>query len=306
MRAIVLGNSVRTMAISRVLSATVMAACALLAVACGSPSSTLFSSSGIANGSAGQTALAGSANGGSDSGGGGASGGDAGAGGNVDHAGAGNVAGSSAAGSAAAGAPESGGTGGTSGTAGSAPAQPSACDGKLVVPDAMIADFEAGVAGWSGYLGSNAVQVDTVHPGANDTDQALRFSGGNAATSGVFHRMLCTDVSGFDGIEFWAKGQDAGSHVRFLAVIPATDPIAGGGDCDGKAGQCSDHPGMLFTFNKQWELHRVAFADLKQYGWGAKASFNSVLNAVLWINDGPVQDFDFSIDEVTLYKAATK
>jgi hypothetical protein len=30
-----------------------------------------------------------------------------------------------------------------------------------------------------------------------------------------------------------------------------------------------------------------------------------VINAVLWINDGPVNDFDFSIDEVSFYNAAT-
>ncbi len=302
MRAIVVAPAVPASTTSLALTAHASLFGAVLIVGCGTPSSTLFSSSGIANGSAGQTALAGSANGGSVTSNGGASAGDSDAGGSVDHGGVSNAAGSSAAGAAAAGAPAAGGM---SGTAGAPPAQPSACDGKLVVPDALIADFEDGVAGWSGYLGSNPAQVDIAHPGANNTGQALRFSGGNAATSGVFHRMLCSDVSGFDGIEFWAKGQDGGSHVRFLAVIPATDPIAGGGDCDGKAGQCSDHPGMLLMFNKQWELHRVAFADLKQYGWGAKASFNSVLNAVLWINDGPVQTFDFSIDEVALYKDAT-
>ena len=112
------------------------------------------------------------------------------------------------------------------------------------------------------------------------------------------------DPARFDGVQFWAKGKD-GDMVRFLAVIPGTDPTPGVGDCDSNAGKCSDHPGKLFTFGPEWGLYRASFAELKQYGWGIKASFNSVINAVLWINDGPVDDFDFSIDEVTLYKAAT-
>ncbi|HEY3666286.1 MAG TPA: hypothetical protein VGL19_09810 [Polyangiaceae bacterium] len=210
-------------------------------------------------------------------------------------------AGSAAGGAAAGGAPTAGAPamGGMAG--GVSP--PSACDAKLVVPDALIADFEGGVAGWSGYLGTNPLQLDTVQPGADMTDLALRFKGGKATTSGVFHLMPCSDVSDFDGVQFWAKGR-GGDMVRFLAVIPATDPTAVIGDCDPKAGKCSDHPGKLFELGPDWELHQASFAELKQYGWGIKASFNSVINAVLWINDGPVNDFDFSIDEVSFYNAA--
>jgi hypothetical protein len=182
---------------------------------------------------------------------------------------------------------------------------PSVCDGKLVVPGSMIADFEDGVAGWSGYIGGDPLSVESTQPGADMTDRALRFKGGKADTSGVFHLTPCSDVSAFDGVQFWAKGK-GGDMVRFLAVIPATDPTPGVGDCDPNAGKCSDHPGKLFTFGPDWELYQASFAELKQYGWGIKASFNSVLNAVLWINDGPVDGFDFSIDQVALYKAATK
>ncbi|HWZ89509.1 MAG TPA: hypothetical protein VNW92_11685, partial [Polyangiaceae bacterium] len=107
----------------------------------------------------------------------------------------------------------------------------------------------------------------------------------------------------FDGISFWAKGT-ASNNVRFLAVIPATDPTKGIGDCNPASMTCSDHPGKLFTFSSDWQPYYAAWSELKQYGWGTKASLSNVINAVLWIDDGPVTDFDFSIDEVALYQGA--
>ncbi len=295
----------RTLAISLASSALLVAACTALATACSAPSNTLFSSSGIANGNPNLPA-AGSPSGGTDSASGGASGGDPSPGGGaVDQGGMSDSAGAPSAGSAAGGMPAAGGpsAAGSGGTAGapSPPAPPSVCDSKLSVPKALIDDFEDGVAGWSAYIGNDPWHVDSTQPGADNTDHALRFSGGHADTSGFYHLMPCSDVSSFDGIQFWAKGR-GGDQIRFLAVIPATDPTDGIGDCKAT---CSDHPGLQVTLGNQWELHRIAFSDLKQYGFGTKAAFNSVINAVLWINDGPVPDFDFSIDEVKLYKAAT-
>ncbi len=198
------------------------------------------------------------------------------------------------------------GSGGSSGGAGAGGAPgPSACDGKTAVAPMSIADFEAGVAGWSGYLGSDPFSVQSSQPGADSTEHALRFSGGSAKTSGVFHLLPCSDVSEFDGIQFWAKGK-ATNDVRFLAVIPATDPTPGFGDCREPEMKCSDHPGKVFTFSNNWQLYQAPWSELKQYGWGTKASFASVVNAVLWINDGPVESFDFSIDQVSLYKNASR
>jgi hypothetical protein len=181
----------------------------------------------------------------------------------------------------------------------------SACDGKMMEPAALIADFEHGVTGWSSYTGNSGITlfggVTSTQPGAETTAFAASFTGGKADTSGMFHTLYCSDVSQFDGISFWAKGRD-GAPVRFLAVIPATDPTAGFGDCDSASAVCSDHPGMPFTLSDQWQAYHVAWSDLAQYGWGTPAKFAGVLNAVLWINDGPVQQFELSIDQVELYK----
>ncbi len=296
-------------------SPALLVALALLA-GCGADPGTLFSSSGVSTGgvsSAGRSAVAGSGGAdvaaGSDNGGASLTGG----GGQIESSGAGGAAGAAAAGAAqggseSAGAPSAGmaGVAGGAGSAGAGGApSPSACDGKTVIAAPLIADFEAGVAGWSGYLGSDPFGVQISQPGADSTEHALRFSGGNAKTSGVFQLLPCSDVSEFEGIQFWAKGKPS-NNVRFLAVIPATDPTPGIGDCHEPEMKCSDHPGKVFTFGNNWQLYQASWAELKQYGWGTKASFASVLNAVLWINDGPVESFDFSIDQISLYKNASR
>jgi hypothetical protein len=232
------------------------------------------------------------------------------------NAGVGNAAGAGApsagasgnapsAGAANNGGDASGGAGGIpSGTGGSggAPA-PSACDGKLVMPPALIADFEQGVAGWYGYIGNMPAPVVSTDPGADNTAQAARFSGGVAKISGMYFPMPCRDVSQFDGISFWGRSETP-SAVRFLAVIPKTDPTAGIGDCDPATMTCSDHPGKPFTFGPDWTLYHAAWSELMQLGFGAPASFDNVINAVLWINDGAVDHFNFSIDQVTFYTGA--
>jgi hypothetical protein len=285
--------------------------CLGAAAGCSSAPGALFSTSGVLNaelpaggGSAGADLTASSGAAGGATSHGGAS--------NVGHGGSGSGSGSGSGESAmggeldAAGSPAAGGDAGAPsfGGGGGVVNSPSVCDGKLVVPGSLIADFEDGVAGWSGYIADDPLLPESLQPGADMTEHALRFKGGKAATSGVFHLMPCSDVSDFDGVQFWAKGK-GGDLVRFLAVIPATDPTPGVGDCDPNAGKCSDHPGKLFTFSADWQLYSASFAELKQYGWGIKASFDSVINAVLWINDGPVDDFDFALDQVSLYKAAT-
>jgi len=216
-------------------------------------------------------------------------------------AGSGGAAGTGAAsdgGSSPGGAPSS--VAGSAGAGGSVGKPPSACDGRLVAPPALVTDFEQGVAGWLGYMDSNPAPVVSIEPGAHGTEHAANFSGGAAKISGMYFQIPCRDVSDFSGITFWGKSNGSG-RVRFLAVIPATDPTADIGDCDPAEEVCSDHPGKPFTFTPQWTQYYAAWSDLKQLGFGAKASFGGVINALLWINDGPVDHFDFSIDEVSFY-----
>lgn len=305
---------------SRFFIAATLCSAQLLAISgCGADVDALFSPPGMlqSNGAAGAPSSgAGDSAGGAVGGeagsvsGGTGSGGTGSAGRSDARAGAGGRAGADGR----AGAAGDGGSAGALNIAGAGGAPPpSVCDSKLAVPAASIATFESGVAGWAGYLDGVPFGLESSQPGAASTERALRFSGGNAMTSGFFHLLPCSDVSKFDGIEFWGKGRskfkseadDNGGRVRFLAVIPATDPTPDIGDCREPDQKCSDHPGFLLSFGPEWQQFRVPFAGLKQYGWGTKARFASVINAVLWINDGPVDSFDISIDEIRLYKTAS-
>lgn len=270
---------------------------------CSSDPGTFFSTSGIVPGMAGQAAIAGSASAAGANSAGAHSGGAASSGGSPDPgAGGAGEAGAPAAGAAAAGGPSAAGMGGVGGAA--PIPEPSACDGKTVTPDALIANFENGVAGWSAYVGSDPFGVESTQPGAVETEHALRFQGGKANTSGFYDLLPCRDVSAFDGLQFWAKGK-GGEKVRFLAVIPATDPKPDIGDCHEPVMKCSDHPGKPFTLSNEWKLYQAPWVTLAQFGWGSPATFKGVINAVLWINDGPVEKFDFQIDEVSFYKTAS-
>jgi hypothetical protein len=271
-------------------------ACLAALSACGGEPGALFTASGVSDGGAGGTSASGGAHhaAGSD----GSAGSTAGATAHDDGGALGHAGGSSGMPPGLPG-PMPGG----SGSDGSG--MHSACDGKMTEPPALIADFEQGVTGWSSYTGNSGNTlfgaVTNTQPGAETTAFAATFAGGKAETSGMFHTLYCSDVSKFDGISFWAKGR-GGAPARFLAVIPATDPTSGFGDCDTITSVCSDHPGMPFTLSDQWQAYHVAWSDLVQYGWGSPAKFAGVLNAVLWINDGPVQQFELSIDQVELYK----
>jgi hypothetical protein len=176
----------------------------------------------------------------------------------------------------------------------------SLCYGKTHVPEPLLSDFEHGPDAWFAYLDDHEVAVGEQHPGAAGTNSAAHFAGGKAAAAGVGIGMFCDDVSGFDGVSFWAKGH-GGEHVRFLVAIPATDASPGRGDCNPEKAKCNDHPGLGITLTGEWKLYTVPWSKLEQYGWGTPAQFAGIANSLLWINDGPVESFEFAIDEVKLY-----
>ena len=215
----------------------------------------------------------------------------------------GSVAGSAAAGAAGSAAHAGGAAGDGAGGVVNALSVSGVCKDKVVQAPAMLADFEQGVSGWSGYMGAQFGPLSSSAPGAALTGHAATFAGGAAQTSGMLRELHCTDVSAFDGISFYAKGR-GGDKLRLATSIPATDPIADGGDCEEASSVCWDHPGKGFVLSSQWQQYHVAWSELEQHGWGSKVAFAGLVNALLWINDGPVDGFEFSIDQVKLYKGA--
>jgi hypothetical protein len=229
-------------------------------------------------------------------------------GGSSSLAGAATVAGS-APGSAGGGAenttggalPASGGEAGAdNGGGGGVVVDPnSACFGHTVVPKPLLADAEAGTKGFFAYVESQAATVSLVHPGAFGSAAAIDFHGGKAQSSGMGFGLFCDDVSSFAGVSFWAKGR-GGEHLRFLVAIPATDATPGRGDCNPQQVKCNDHPGKALVLTSDWKQYTVTWGELEQYGWGEPATFAGIANSLLWINDGPVDSFDFVVDEVRL------
>lgn len=217
-----------------------------------------------------------------------------------------HTGGITAAGSAGTAAGEGVGGEGQSGAGGTAGETSvvdpdSTCYGQTRVPAALVSDFEQGQEHWFAYVDRDEAEVGELHPGADGTNRAARFAGGEAAASGVGIGMFCDDVSSFDGVSFWAKGH-GGEHLRFLVAIPATDATPGRGDCDDELVTCNDHPGIGITLESEWKQYSVPWSELEQYGWGEPAQFAGVANSLLWINDGPVAWFEFAIDEVRLYR----
>jgi hypothetical protein len=94
------------------------------------------------------------------------------------------------------------------------------------LPQALLADCEAGTKDWFAYTDDSTASVGAVHPGAADTEAAVGFKGGAAKSSGVGFVLFCDDVSTYVGISFWAKGK-GGEHMRFLVAIPETDAVPG-------------------------------------------------------------------------------
>ncbi len=235
------------------------------------------------------------------------------AGGTVSSAGTLNTAGAAGSdagnmsgmgGATAAGGGAQGGSGGNTalgGDAGSGVVVPlgSACRGHTVVAQPLLANCEAGAQGWFAYLDDHDVAVSVERPGATGTQTAVRFKGGSAKSSGIGFGLFCDDVSSYQGISFWAKG-NGGEHMRFLVAIPETDAQPGRGDCNPAAAKCNDHPGNPFVLDSQWKQFTVSWSDLNQYGWGSPAHFAGIANSLLWINDGPVEKSDFEVDEVRL------
>jgi hypothetical protein len=113
---------------------------------------------------------------------------------------------------------------------------------------------------------------------------------------------ICADISNFDGVSFWAKGS-AGTANKFklLAVVPSqADNGAGKGDCDLDAGPCYNHPGKEFIVEANWTHYTIAFSDLT----GPVPIVANTVLALQWIvipSGTMAFDYEFSIDEVTLY-----
>jgi hypothetical protein len=106
------------------------------------------------------------------------------------------------------------------------------------------------------------------------------------------------DLSGFDGIQFWAKGN--GTWHMQIAVLTTTE-VAGGGIC---TGVCNDHFGINVALTSDWALHEVAWSTLAQVGWGDESDFDA--GEVIFLqwqhaDAAPGSVFEILVDDVQLW-----
>jgi hypothetical protein len=114
-------------------------------------------------------------------------------------------------------------------------------------------------------------------------------------TAGIY----CVDITGFDGVTFWAKAATAGAKVGVNFVLPetnavATDPALGGGDC---TAMCYNHPYKTVTLTTSWAQYSVPFAEAIM---GGTARVTTRIQMLGWLS--PDANWDFSLDEIQLYK----
>ena len=215
----------------------------------------------------------------------------------------------------------SGGTGGMSGggTGGTVAGGPSVCDGKgtrlLAATDTAIDNFEGTMLspGWSAFndvMPMNSFMIMQAAGGALSTGHAAHYAGMGAKTpakggfgvGAAFNAAIdkaagtyCVDVSGFDGITFWAKAAKASTKVSFNFIVPSENAVADGGDC---MTGCYLHPQKNITLGTDWAQYSVTFAEAVPAAGTAK-----VLGKIQGISFLSADaDWDFSFDEIQYYK----
>ena len=164
--------------------------------------------------------------------------------------------------------------------------------------DGLIAGFEDGAvsasfgAGWvmntdATAGGQSAAQMAAVDGGAADTSMSMRVKGkivpgpGAAAWAGpVFfpgrQPYGAVDMSAYEGISFWVRGDGLPVSVVVFARSLSEDPAR-----------------VFVPTTDAWTEHRLAFADFD--GLNAKG-----LTAILFSGTEP-GDFEFQLDELRVH-----
>jgi len=239
------------------------------------------------------------------------------------------------AGGGSAGSPEMGGA--PTGAAGNVPLD---CVAPPPKPSALLAsnnlsDLESGIlittvvpvgGGWFSYRDPEANTVFspdpdafmTDSPGLNGTAHAVHvlgkgFIGPASATNwggGVGMALSLggpalpapTDLSAFRGISFWAKSGSVVSDISVQISTVDTDPNYC--TCAATSSCYATHSFLLSAVPQVEAKYTVRFTDLRQPDYiGAPTPFDPshVLN-IIFSSNGPVQDFDYWVDEISVVK----
>jgi hypothetical protein len=243
-----------------------------------------------------------------------------------DAGGAGALGGAALGGFSTGGAPDASmaGSGTVAGGAG-VPATGTFCSPALVVDDmedgdALTCENQGRSGDWWSATGT---PTGTIDPPTNEDFPAyalgtdarsssrygMRLSGtgfghtdDDWASVGFFLAGGSTyDLTSHAGLTFYGKSR-AGStkiHVEFATLT--TTPSSDGGSCDSN---CTDHFEQIVTLGADWQEFTVPFDGLAQEGWGTKPKDLAHTIFVYFGyqgSDGGSGDFDFLVDDLSLY-----
>jgi hypothetical protein len=111
----------------------------------------------------------------------------------------------------------------------------------------------------------------------------------------------------YSGIVFEGKAGTAATVIRFK--IPDVDTDPNGGVCNtGTNSKCYDDFGAAVTLTSGWATYQYSFSSLTAVGFGYPAKDDPTIpfkpaqtSAIQWQTEEGGVDYDFWIDNVTLY-----
>lgn len=153
--------------------------------------------------------------------------------------------------------------------------------------------------------GASKAKIGRVDGGAASTRAALHivgeaklkdfpfpFAGARLALGKVIDgEPTPVDISGYAGIEFWAKGDGKPYLLRVLSTTVKD----------------YDYHYFNFTSERAWKKYRVPFSSLQQFPWGEKIAWSGKdITALMFTNySAPGEEpgaIELFLDEVQLYK----
>jgi hypothetical protein len=190
----------------------------------------------------------------------------------------------------------------------------------------VLQDFEKGVA-TDFYTNSDGTEGSAVSPVAGSSSPAASdIDGGRCGTSSRAFRMTgenlriwgmvfgwnfrdgARDLSGWEGISFWARrgSEDSGRSLFVSVFDPSTENSGGLCDSDSEVlEEKCDAYGTGIGLDEEWRFFAIPFDALRQRGFGVatEALMTDEIIGLNWAADRG--DWDVWMDDVALYRSSS-
>jgi hypothetical protein len=159
---------------------------------------------------------------------------------------------------------------------------------------------------------SSTFAVHVTGSGQQNSGTTFSFAQLTASLNAPSSQQLgSVDVRAYTGVQFYAIVNTGTTGARLTVGNLYTDPI--GKLCTTTPGQptsCFDHPGAQLAITTTWTRYQIAFADLKQIGFGnpSPTGANFPRNAITLLKwdigvppSGPTPAWELWVDDLTFY-----